>query len=283
MNDQRSFENGKASLYLVATPIGNMDEFTPRAVDVLKSVDVIACEDTRTSGVLLKRFDISKRLISYQKFNEEPSTKGILALLEEGKNVALISDAGYPLINDPGQTLVPAIIDAGFNVIPVSGPNAGVDALVASGLVVQPFVFIGFLPPSEHARVEKMKEYASLSMTMVYYEAPHRIEKMLRDALVVFGDRKCCVARELTKVHEEFLRGTISEVLEVIPDRKGEMVVVIAGAEQLQPELDEGVLIAMVNEETAKGLSKNAAVKAVASRTGVARNLLYDLVHEKRN
>ncbi|MDD5852045.1 MAG: 16S rRNA (cytidine(1402)-2'-O)-methyltransferase, partial [Galactobacillus timonensis] len=112
---------------------------------------------------------------------------------------------------------------------------------------------------------------------------PHRIEKMLRDALVVFGDRKCCVARELTKVHEEFLRGTISEVLEVIPDRKGEMVVVIAGAEQLQPELDEGVLIAMVNEETAKGLSKNAAVKAVASRTGVARNLLYDLVHEKRN
>ena len=109
------------------------------------------------------------------------------------------------------------------------------------------------------------------------------IEKMLRDALVVFGDRKCCVARELTKVHEEFLRGTISEVLEVIPDRKGEMVVVIAGAEQLQPELDEGVLIAMVNEETAKGLSKNAAVKAVASRTGVARNLLYDLVHEKRN
>ena len=121
MNDQRSFENGKASLYLVATPIGNMDEFTPRAVDVLKSVDVIACEDTRTSGVLLKRFDISKRLISYQKFNEEPSTKGILALLEEGKNVALISDAGYPLINDPGQTLVPAIIDAGFNVIPVSG------------------------------------------------------------------------------------------------------------------------------------------------------------------
>ena len=283
MNDQRSFENGKASLYLVATPIGNMDEFTPRAVDVLKSVDVIACEDTRTSGVLLKRFDISKRLISYQKFNEEPSTKGILALLEEGKNVALISDAGYPLINDPGQTLVPAIIDAGFNVIPVSGPNAGVDALVASGLVVQPFVFIGFLPPNEHARVEKMKEYASLPMTMVYYEAPHRIEKMLRDALVVFGDRKCCVARELTKVHEEFLRGTISEVLEVIPDRKGEMVVVIAGAEQLQPELDEGVLIAMVNEETAKGLSKNAAVKAVASRTGVARNLLYDLVHEKRN
>lgn len=283
MNDQRSFENGKPSLYLVATPIGNLDEFTPRAIEVLKNVDVIACEDTRTSGVLLKHFDISKRLISYQKFNEEPSTKGILALLEDGKNVALISDAGYPLINDPGQTLVPAIIDAGFNVIPVSGPNAGVDALVASGLVVQPFVFIGFLPSAEHARVEKMKEYASLPMTMVYYEAPHRIGKMLRDALEVFGDRKCCVARELTKVHEEFLRGTISEVLDVIADRKGEMVVVIAGAEQQQPQLDESVLMSMVNEEMAKGLSTNAAVKSVASQTGVARNRLYDLVHEKRS
>ena len=157
MNRQKSFENEKPSLFLVPTPIGNLNEMTPRAVEVLNSVDVIACEDTRTSGQLLKHFEIHKRLIAYQNFNEDSSAKGILNLLSQGQNVALISDAGYPLINDPGQRIVTEAAAAGYNVIPLSGCSAMLDGLVASGLVAQPFIFIGFLPSSSHERKKKMQ------------------------------------------------------------------------------------------------------------------------------
>ena len=170
MNRQKSFENGKSTLYLVPTPIGNLSEMSPRAIEVLQSVDVIACEDTRTSGTLLRHFDIHKRLIACHNFNEENSAKGIVALLEEGNNVALISDAGYPLINDPGQKLVKLATDAGYNVVPVSGPSAFLNALVASGLIAQPFLFVGFLPQGNGEREKKLQEYKSYPMTMVFYE-----------------------------------------------------------------------------------------------------------------
>ena len=210
MNRQKSFENEKPTLYLVPTPIGNLNEMTPRAIDVLNSVDVIACEDTRNSGQLLKHFGISKRLIAYQNFNEASSTKGIINLLSQGNNVALISDAGYPLINDPGQRVVSEVTALGYNVVPISGCSAFLNALVASGLIAQPFIFIGFLPPSTHDCVKKLRLYQSYPMTLIMYEAPHRIEKMLQSCLDVLGDRHICIARELTKVHEEFIRGTIS-------------------------------------------------------------------------
>ncbi len=283
MTDAFDPDAGKAKLYLVATPIGNLNEMSPRALAVLKAVDVIACEDTRTSGVLLKHFSIQKKRIAYHKFNEEQSAAGILALLREGKSVALISDAGYPLINDPGQLLVSAVVCAGIEVVPISGPNAAVDALVASGLTVQPYAFIGFLPQSGTERRKKLKEYESLSMTLIFYEAPHRIEKMLTDALHILGDRPCCIGRELTKIHEEFLRGTIAEVLEAVKGRKGEMVVIIAGAQKkaASPSLAEG--LALVQKKIASGARMSAAVKEAAAETGIARNILYDLVQEKRN
>ncbi len=282
MNRQKSFENEKPTLYLVPTPIGNLNEMTPRAIDVLNSVDVIACEDTRNSGQLLKHFGISKRLIAYQNFNEASSTKGIINLLSQGNNVALISDAGYPLINDPGQRVVSEVTALGYNVVPISGCSAFLNALVASGLIAQPFIFIGFLPPSTHDCVKKLRLYQSYPMTLIMYEAPHRIEKMLQSCLDVLGDRHICIARELTKVHEEFIRGTISEILPIASVLKGEMVVVIEGnQDDYEKDIDMGQILNMVNTSIESGMSTSAAIKEVAKQTGISKNQIYDLVHGK--
>lgn len=282
MNRQKSFENEKPTLYLVPTPIGNLNEMTPRAIDVLNSVDVIACEDTRNSGQLLKHFDISKRLIAYQNFNEASSTKGIINLLSQGNNIALISDAGYPLINDPGQRVVSEVTALGYNVVPISGCSAFLNALVASGLIAQPFIFIGFLPPSTHDCVKKLRLYQSYPMTLIMYEAPHRIEKMLQSCLDVLGDRHICIGRELTKVHEEFIRGTISEILPIASELKGEMVVVIEGnQDDYKKDIDMGQILNMVNTSIESGMSTSAAIKEVAKQTGIPKNQIYDLVHGK--
>ena len=282
MNRQKSFENEKPTLYLVPTPIGNLNEMTPRAIDVLNSVDVIACEDTRNSGQLLKHFGISKRLIAYQNFNETSSTKGIINLLSQGNNIALISDAGYPLINDPGQRVVSEVTALGYNVVPISGCSAFLNALVASGLIAQPFIFIGFLPPSTHDCVKKLRLYQSYPMTLIMYEAPHRIEKMLQSCLDVLGDRHICIARELTKVHEEFIRGKISEILPIASELKGEMVVVIEGnQDDYEKDIDMGQILNMVNTSIESGISTSAAIKEVAKQTGISKNQIYDLVHGK--
>ena len=282
MNRQKSFENEKPTLYLVPTPIGNLNEMTPRAIDVLNSVDIIACEDTRNSGQLLKHFGISKRLIAYQNFNEASSTKGIINLLSQGNNVALISDAGYPLINDPGQRVVSEVTALGYNVVPISGCSAFLNALVASGLIAQPFIFIGFLPPSTHDCVKKLRLYQSYPMTLIMYEAPHRIEKMLQSCLDVLGDRHICIARELTKVHEEFIRGTISEILPIASELKGEIVVVIEGnQDDYEKDIDMGQILNMVNTSIESGMSTSAAIKEVAKQTGISKNQIYDLVHGK--
>ena len=282
MNRQKSFENEKPTLYLVPTPIGNLNEMNPRAIDVLNSVDVIACEDTRNSGQLLKHFGISKRLIAYQNFNETSSTKGIINLLSQGNNIALISDAGYPLINDPGQRVVSEVTALGYNVVPISGCSAFLNALVASGLIAQPFIFIGFLPPSTHDCVKKLRLYQSYPMTLIMYEAPHRIEKMLQSCLDVLGDRHICIGRELTKVHEEFIRGTISEILPIASELKGEMVVVIEGnQDDYEKDIDMGQILNMVNTSIESGMSTSAAIKEVAKQTGIPKNQIYDLVHGK--
>lgn len=284
MNRQKSFENEMPTLYLVPTPIGNLNEMNPRAIEILNKVDVIACEDTRTSGSLLKHFDIHNRLIAYHNFNEESSANGILELLRDGKNIALISDAGYPLINDPGQKIVTLATSEGFNVVPVSGASAFLNALVASGLVAQPFIFIGFLPQSHSDRVKKLKEYENYPMTMIFYEAPHRIEKCLKDCMEVFGDRKMTLARELTKMHEEFLRGSISEILEVIDELRGEMVIVMDGNhEDKSKAIDMNTIIEMVNASVENGMSTKDAIKDAAKKTGISKNRIYDAVNSNRN
>lgn len=283
MNRQKSFENGQATLYLVPTPIGNLSEMSPRAIEVLNSVDVIACEDTRTSGTLLRHFDINKKLIACHNFNEENSAKGIIALLEEGQNVALISDAGYPLINDPGQKLVKLTTEAGFNVVPVSGPSAFLNALVASGLVAQPFIFVGFLPQANGEREKKLQEYKNYPMTMVFYEAPHRIDKMLNSCLKILGDRQCVLARELTKMHEEFIRGSISEVIEILPEIRGEMVIVMDGNhEDPSASISDADILEMVAQKESEGVSTRDAIKQIAKETGLSKNAIYSMVNANK-
>lgn len=284
MKRQKSFENEKPTLFLVPTPIGNLSEMTPRAIDVLNSVDVIACEDTRTSGQLLKHFDIHKRLVAYQNFNEESSADGLINLLSKGQNIALITDAGYPLMSDPGQRVVRKATEQGYNVVPISGCNAMLNALVASGLIVQPFIFVGFLPPSSSLCKKKLQEYVNYPMTLVFYEAPHRIEKMLKACLEVLGDRECSLARELTKVHEEFLRGTISEILEEVDSLKGEMVICIAGnSDEPKKDIDAGFILDTVREAIARGMSTSDAVKETAKKLNIPKNKVYELVHSQDN
>lgn len=276
----KSFDEDQPCVYLVATPIGNLKEMTPRAIEILKQVDVIACEDTRNTGILLKHFQISNHLISYQNFNEESSTNGILHLLEQGKKVALVSDAGYPLISDPGQKLVSTLRNHGYPVIPVSGSSAVLNGLVASGLIVQPFLFIGFLPSTRNECLKKLREYQTYPMTLVFYEAPHRIERMLECCYEVLGDRQMCLARELTKRHEEFVRGSILEVKEYVANLKGEMVVIIEGNTTKEEISDESILN-QVEQVMKQGVSRSQAVKQIAQNLGISKNKVYDLVNTK--
>lgn len=281
MNRQKSFENDKATLYLVATPIGNLSEMTPRAIEVLKSVDVIAAEDTRNTMKLLSHFDIKTRCMAHHMHNEYESARGLLALLEEGKNVAVVSDAGYPLVSDPGQVVVNMVVEAGFNVVPISGANAALNALVASGLSAQPFMFVGFLKANENERRKSCEELAKVKQTLIFYEAPHRIKKTLHTFLEVFGNRKMCLAREITKKHEEFLRGTISEILDICDDLKGEMVLVLEGykEDEISDDIPFSVLYEKIHCYIRSGYSTNEAIKKVAKDHGLSKNEVYKQYH----
>lgn len=279
---QKSFENTKPSLYLVATPIGNLNEMTPRAVEVLKSVDVIAAEDTRTTMKLLSHFDIHTHCIAHHMHNEKKSAAGLLKLLEEGKNVALVSDAGYPLLSDPGQSAVELVTKEGYNVIPVSGANAMLNALVASGLIVMPFYFKGFLSSNSSQCRKECEALKKQDCTLVFYEAPHRITKTLEIFLEVFGNRKICLARELTKKHEEFIRGTIEEVIEIVDDLKGEMVLVVEGATQQESELSEDEIYQKIENLLAQGISASYAIKQIAKENGLSKNDVYKLVNNRQ-
>lgn len=267
--------NKKAALFLVATPIGNLSEISPRALEVLEEVDVIACEDTRTSQKLLSHFKIATKTISYHNFNEKESAKGIIKLLEEGESVALISDAGYPLISDPGYLLVNEVIEKGFDIITISGPNAALNALVASGLPTNHYLFYGFLNAKSSQARKQLEELKDLPYTMIFYEAPHRIEKTLALALEVFGDRKACLARELTKLHEQYYRGTLSELC-LLHDLKGEMVLLIEGCTKEEEDASEEELLPEVNELLEKGLRAKDAVNEVAKKHKVSKNGLYN-------
>lgn len=278
---QKSFQNEKPTLFLVPTPIGNLDEMSPRAIEVLKYVDIIACEDTRTTGVLLKHFDIKTKLISHQSYNEENSVYGIIKLLSSGYNVALCSDAGYPLISDPGQELVSKVSNEGFNVVPLSGANAALNALVASGLRTQPFTFFGFLSNNDSERRRQMEAYKLVSSTMIFYESPHRLKKFIKDAYDIFKDRKCCVAREISKCHEEFIRGSLKELNDYIDEVKGEVVVIIEGYIEAIKPVDMSNIMKLVEDKISEGISTKDAIKEVSKLTGINKNIIYNFYHNK--
>lgn len=281
MKRQKSFEDESgAALYLVPTPIGNLKEESPRALEILQSADVIACEDTRNSGLLLKQYEIKKPLIAHHEYNQEASIPGILSLLEEGKKVAVISDAGYPLVSDPGAKLVRSVIEQEVPVISISGPNAGLNALVASGLDASHYLFYGFLDSKSSARKKQLESLKDLPFTIIFYEAPHRIEACLKDVLEVFGNRKACLARELTKRFEEYLRGDLSEILDAAPGLKGEMVLVVEGAAPVSITLEDAVekASALMDE----GMKTKAAAAQASKETGVSKNEIYRALMEIR-
>jgi len=219
-------------LFVVATPIGNLSDITFRAIEILKSVDFIAAEDTRTSSVLLKHYGISKPMLSFHSYSGANRANEILRRISQGESGALITDAGTPGISDPGYTLVRDAVQAGVDVVPIPGPTAFVAALSASGLRTDRFIFEGFLPLKK-GRQKKLQHLSTETRTIVFYESPHRIEKTLQELLKYFGDRRCVVGRELTKIHETFYRGSFSEVLKSInlSEKRGEFVIIVEGAE----------------------------------------------------
>lgn len=279
---QKSFENHNPTLYLVPTPIGNLSEFPERAIQVLKEVDHIAAEDTRNTIKLLNHFDIHTPMISHHEHNINIAIPKIIDMLKAGENVALVSDAGYPAISDPGAELVKAVIEENFNVVPISGCNAALDALVVSGITPQPFVFYGFLAHDDKTKKKELEANKNITMTTIYYEAPHRIKKTLTLMLQILGDRSIALCRELTKKHEEIIRGHINEILEIVDELKGEMVIVVEGATEVEEEVVfEQSITEHVDEYIAKGMSTKDAIKEVAKIRNLGKNEVYAEYHKK--
>lgn len=282
MNRQKSFENEKPTLYLVATPIGNLSEMTYRAVEILKNVNFIAAEDTRNTVKLLNHFEIDTKLISHHEHNLVTSIPKIIQLLEEGNDIALVSDAGYPAISDPGYELVKAAITKDINIVPISGANACLNALVVSGIAPQPFLFYGFLDHQDKKKKKELELLKKYQETIVFYEAPHRIKKTLKLMLDIFGNRHIALCREITKKHEEINRGTIEEILTVVDDMKGEMVIVVEGATEVEEDIVfEQSIEEHVNEYIEKGMSTKDAIKEVAKQRNVSKNVVYQEYHQK--
>lgn len=231
INESCSLEEGK--LFVVSTPIGNLEDITLRALNVLKEVDVIAAEDTRHTSKLLRHFSIQTKLISYHEHNEESKSELILKLIKNGKNVALVSDAGTPMISDPGYVIVRSAIKENIEVIPVPGVTACIAALVSSGLSSDFFTFVGFLPRQKSKRTERLKELSVYRSTLVFYEAPHRLLEMMESLVEVIGDRKCALVKEITKKFESTKRGFLSDVINEVKQTevKGEYVIIVDGAE----------------------------------------------------
>ena len=279
MNRQKSFISDMPSLYLVATPIGNLDDMTFRAVKTLQEVDIIYCEDTRVSGKLLHHYEIKKPLKTYHDFNKEMKSEDLLNNLREHKNVALISDAGYPLISDPGYYVIREVIKEGFNVVSIPGASALLSALVVSGIAPHPFVFYGFLDSKDSKKRKELDKLKNHRETIIFYESPHRINKTIKIIDEVFGERNLVIARELTKRYEEILRGT-SKTLQDITDIKGEMVIVVEGNKQ-ETELFQGSITEEIALLMEQGLSSKEAIKQVAKSRNLPKNDVYMEYHQK--
>ena len=264
------------TLYMVATPIGNLEDITLRAIKVLKEVDLIAAEDTRHTLKLLNHLEISKPLISYHRHNEDIKTDILIKELEQGKKIALVSDAGTPGICDPGEEVIKKCIEEEIPIVPIPGACAMINALICSGLDTKEFAFIGFLPLNKKNRKEKLEEIKNATKTMILYEAPHKLEATLKDLKEIIGNRKIVLARELTKIHEEYIRESIDVLIEKAKELKGEFVLIIEGAEK--KEENDFFKLSLQEHYTYyedKGLSKKEIIKQIAKDRNVNKNEIY--------
>ena len=267
-------------LYLVATPIGNLEDITFRAVRILREVDAIAAEDTRHTRKLLAHFEIHTPLIRYDEFVD---ANKIIELLIDGKNIACVSDAGLPAISDPGANLVKAAVEQNITVCPIPGANAALSALICSALDTTQFNFAGFLPKSSKNRKEILDKLSTHSETLIFYEAPHRIKKILEEMLEVFGNRKVCIARELTKIHEEFIRADLMELIKNLDEPRGEFVIIVEGCKvEIEKPASENFLDAY-NKLIEGGTDKKSAIREVAQKFNLSRRDVYNAVIELEN
>lgn len=271
-------------LYIVGTPIGNLGDFSPRAQEILKEVDFICAEDTRVTAVLLSKFGIKKQMISYHEHNAKQRGQEILPRLLEGESCGVVTDAGMPCISDPGEEIVKLCVEHGVEVITVPGPTAAMSALAISGLNTKRFCFEGFLSVTKRIRREHLNQLKPLPQTLIFYEAPHKLKTTLSDLLDTLGDRKISLCRELTKVHEEVIRGSISEMIEYynINEPKGEYVLVVEGAKEEEGEnftLEQAAEIAQQLME--QGMKPSDACREAAKQTGLGKSEIYHKVLRK--
>ena len=264
-------------LYLCATPIGNLEDMTFRAVKILREVDLIAAEDTRHTRKLLTHFEIHTPLVRYDEFSKVKSGEKILQELLSGKNVACVSDAGLPAISDPGADLARLAIENKIKVCPIPGANAALSALICSGLDTTKFFFAGFLPKSTKGREDFLQSLSARKETLIFYESPHRLKKFFAELKNILGDRKISVARELTKIHEEFLRGTISEVEKILCEPKGEFVIIVEGcnAENIS-EVEEENFLDFCKNLIASGVDKKSAIRETTKKFNLSRREVYN-------
>ena len=285
MQIQRSFKDQRetGTLFLVPTPIGNRDDMSYRMIQTLKEVDLIAAEDTRNTGLLLKHFEIRTPQISFHEHNAMEKIPDLLAHLESGKNVAQVSDAGLPSISDPGHDLVKAAIEREIPVVAVPGPSAGITGLIASGLAPQPHIFYGFLPRKEGQQKAFFQEKRDYPETQIFYESPHRVRATLQNMLAVYGDRPVVLVRELTKIYEEYTRGTIAELVAYLEENplKGECLLIVEGASEQEQDLEEMDLIQEIDLLVQSGIKKNQAIKQVAKQFGLQKSDLYARYHQE--
>lgn len=276
-----NFDSKRKLLYLVATPIGNLDEFSPRAIKILADTDLIACEDTRNTAKLLNFYNIAKPLVSLREHNENEQAEHIIEEIKNGKNVAYVSDAGYPCISDPGARLVKKCIENEINISTISGPNAALNALVASGISCDHFYFHGFLDARSSVRLEELRNLVNRKETLIFYESPHRIQKTLNDMFLILGNRSACIARELTKKHEEYIRDTLEHLSQIDPNTlKGEMVIIVEGTlGELKPNINNEEIISMVKNLVESGVSTKDAIKRVSDITSINKNYIYKIYH----
>jgi len=268
-------------LFIVGTPIGNLSDFSPRAIDALKSADLILCEDTRHSRKLLTHFGIETATQSYHEHNEDDKAPRLIERLENGSTLAIISDAGMPVVSDPGFRIVQLAREHGIAVEPIPGPFAGVLALVASGIPPLPFTFLGFTPHREGQRKDFYRRAAELGHTVIIYESPERVTTSLEDARDAFGDAQVTVARELTKMHEEIISGTLDSVLEQLKARdsiKGEITIVLGAPAVALKETSKDDVVAEFDRLRDSGMRRNDAVKAVAEKFGMRKNDVYKML-----
>ena len=267
-------DRDRPSLYLIPTPLGNLDDITIRALKVLETVDIILCEDTRETKKLLDKYNIKNKLVSCHEFNEEKMKDRVLSYLVGGFNVGLVTDQGTPLISDPGYRITSYIVSKGYEIISLPGPTAFVPALTMSTLSPLPFLFYGFLNAKETRRKKELTNLKNYPFTIIFYEAPHRILATLLNIKEIFGDRKICLAREISKKYEEAIRGNISEILESKFELKGEFVIVVEGA-KLEFDFNSMSIVDHVNFYIEDGNTKNEAIKLVAKERGIPKSIVY--------